>query len=162
MIFVCIDIASKKHDCCIISDVASFKPFIFSFLNNLKGFNTLLDNIFSVVSSADEVKVGLEPTGHYGINIENSLRNNGFALCVFNPIMAACFKKAQTLRKTKTDKIDTRILAQMTMLDSSSTYVPVSNEIRELKSLTRNRFRMINQLSKLKISIKLSFLNCLS
>ncbi len=32
----------------------------------------------------------------------------------------------------------------MTMLDSGSTYVPISNEIRELKSLTRNHFRMIN------------------
>lgn len=144
MIFVGIDITSKKHDCYIISDVASFKPLIFSFPNNLKRFNTLLDNIFSVVSSADEVKVGLESTGHYGINIEDFLRNSGFTLCIFNPIMTAFFKKAQALRKTKTDKIDTRIQAQMTMLDSGSTYVPISNEIRELKSLTRNHFRMIN------------------
>jgi transposase len=63
------------------------------------------------------------------------------------------FRKAGTLRKTKTDKTDAKVIATMLFSDESKSYSPVSYQIQELKSLTRHRFRLIGYRSKLKISV---------
>ena len=63
------------------------------------------------------------------------------------------FRKASTLRKTKTDKTDAKVIATMLLSDESKSYSPLSYQIQELKSLTRHRYRMVGYRSKLKISI---------
>ena len=63
------------------------------------------------------------------------------------------FRKAQTLRKTKTDKTDALVIAKMLFSDDTKSYSPVSYQIQELKSLTRHRYRLIGYRSKLKISV---------
>ena len=57
------------------------------------------------------------------------------------------------LRKTKTDKIDAQIIAQMLFSDDSNSYLPVDYYINELKSLARHRYRLIGHRGKYKISV---------
>lgn len=66
---------------------------------------------------------------------------------------ANLFRKAGTLRKTKTDKTDTKVIATMLFSDESKSYSPVSYQIQELRSLTRHRFRLIGYRTKLKVSV---------
>lgn len=99
------------------------------------------------------VKIGLESTGHYSTNITNFLISKGFQVTTLNPLSTNLFRKAHTLRKTKTDKTDAKVIASMLFTDDSKSYSPVSYQISELKSLTRHRFRMVGYRSRLKISI---------
>src|SRR6056297_3446190 len=61
-------------------------------------------------------------------------------------------RKSYTLRKTKTDKTDAKVIAMMLFTDNSKSYSPISYQINELKSLTRFRHRIVSQRSKLKQS----------
>lgn len=74
----------------------------------------------------------------------------GFNIVVLNPLVTNAFRKAGTLRKTKTDKCDAKVIAAMLFSDESKSYSPSSYQIQELKSLTRHRYRMIGYRSKLK------------
>ena len=77
MIYVGIDVAKDKHDCCILGSDGEvlFSPFTIQ--NSLQGFNELYDKICSLSSDFSEIKVGLEATGHYHMNLLRSLLDNG-------------------------------------------------------------------------------------
>jgi transposase len=153
MLYIGIDIASKKHDCCIIGDDSTVLTPIFTFENNAEGYDVLLKTIRGLCRDFKDVKVGVESTGHYSNNIIAFLRGKGFNLTVFNPLQVNLFRKAQTLRKTKTDKVDARFLALMLMTTEQPVYVPQSLEISELKVLVRHRTRLVSMRTKLKISV---------
>lgn len=147
------DIASKKHDCCILSSDGEILAPFFTFENNAEGFDILLKNIRNHCRDFDDVRVGVESTGHYSNNLISFLQGKGFCLTVFNPLQVNLFRKAQTLRKTKTDKADARFLAQMLMSSEHPIYAPQSLEISELKVLVRHRHRLVAMRTKLKISV---------
>lgn len=155
MLFVGIDVAKSKHDCCIIDSNGVIIDDSFRIPNTKEGFNTLYTSIISALESSDlsNVKIGLESTGHYNTNITNYLYSKGFHITVLNPLVTNAFRKAGTLRKTKTDKCDAKVIATMLFSDESKSYSPSSYQIQELKSLTRHRYRMIGYRSKLKFSV---------
>jgi len=74
-------------------------------------------------------------------------------ITVFNPLQANLYRKAQSLRKTKTDKADAKLLAIMLMSTDVQCYAPIEHQILELKALVRHRFRLIAMRSKLKVSV---------
>lgn len=155
MLFVGIDVAKSKHDCCIIDSSGVIITDSLRISNTKEGFDTLYTSIISALESADfsNVKIGLESTGHYSTNITNYLYSKGFRITVLNPLVTNAFRKAGTLRKTKTDKCDAKVIATMLFSDESKSYSPSSYQIQELKSLTRHRYRMIGYRSKLKLSV---------
>ena len=63
MIYVGIDVAKDKHDCCILGSNGDvlFPPFTFP--NSLQGFDLLYERIGSLTSDLSKIKVGLEATG---------------------------------------------------------------------------------------------------
>jgi transposase len=101
----------------------------------------------------DKARIGLESTGHYSNNISHYLHLKGFQVTTLNPLATNLFRKAQTLRKTKTDKGDAKVIAYMLSTDESKSYSPLSYQTEELKSLTRHRYRLIGYRSKLRISL---------
>lgn len=153
MIYVGIDIAKEKHDCYIVTSDGVLIRDNLKITNTFDGFNTLYSIISSNCQDVNSVRIGLESTGHYGINLENFLRTKGYQITVFNPLAVASFRKSQTLRKTKTDKVDAKFIATLLFSSQQTPAAHVSNEIRELKSLTRHRYRLIGQCSKLKVSV---------
>jgi len=155
MIYVGIDVASDKHDCCIIADTGEVLRDAFTISNSREGFETLVKTIisFSTDRKLTDVRIGLEATGHYSTNLVNFLKLKGFQMTVFNPLHVNLFRKAQSLRKTKTDKTDARFIAAMLFNDDSKSHTPESYHISELKSLVRHRFRLISLRSKLKVSV---------
>lgn len=155
MIYIGIDVAKAKHDCCIIDSDGVIINDSLRISNSREGFELLYSSILSVLPNKDisNVKIGLESTGHYSTNLQNYLYAKGFRLAILNPLATNLFRKAQTLRKTKTDKTDALVIAKMLFSDDTKSYSPVSYQIQELKSLTRHRYRLIGYRSKLKISI---------
>lgn len=155
MIYVGIDVAKEKHDCCILGPNSEILKDSFTFANSKKGFEELITSILTVVPKRkfEEVRVGLESTGHYSTNLVAFIRGNGIEPVIFNPLSVNLFRKSQTLRKTKTDKTDARFIASMLMASDTNPHANVSYHIEELKALTRNRSRMVGYRSKLKISL---------
>lgn len=112
MLFVGIDVAESKHDCCIIDSNGVIITDSLRISNTKEGFDTLYTSIISALESTDfsNVKIGLESTGHYSTNITNYLYSKGFRITVPNPFVTNTFRKAGTFRKTKTDKCDGKVI----------------------------------------------------
>lgn len=152
MIYVGIDIASEKHDCCIL-DAARIQLKAFSFPNNRAGYEALL-NACRQFAAPNETKIGLESTGIYGNNLTAFLRRNGYETRTFNPLLIKKSIQATTLRKTKTDKSDASFLAAYLARELSEPDPQESYHISELKSLTRARFYTVKECSKAKTKLK--------
>lgn len=154
MIYVGIDVAKSKHDCYIVDSDGVVYTDSLTISNDRQGFNKLLETILNTLDgdSIQNAKVGLEHTGHYSINIKRFLESQGFVVTSFNPLETNAFRKASTLRKTKTDKCDAKTIATMLFSDDSVPTLTPSYQLQELKSLTRHRFRLIGYRGKLKVS----------
>ena len=101
-----------------------------------------------------KIKVGLEATGHYSYNLLGFLLDNGLTTYVINPLHTNLYRKSQSLRKTKTDRVDARTIASMLMSDVSlKPYTNIAYHNSELKSLTRYRFDKVKERAKLKTSV---------
>ena len=153
MIYVGIDIAKDKHDCFAMNSDGEILIENFTFKNNLDGFNLFFNSISNFNESFKNIKVGLEATGHYSNNILNFLTSKGFNVYVINPLQTNLYRKGQSLRKTKTDKLDARFIATMLISDNLKPYSNLSYHISELKSLVRHRFRLVEERSKFKVSL---------
>ena len=154
MICVGIDVAKDKHDCFILSSEGEVLADVFTIPNNREGFETLLQRIQSCALPADNIKVGLEATGHYSYNILGFLLDCGLPTYVINPLHTNLYRKSLSLRKTKTDRIDARTIAAMLMSDVDlKSYTDTAYHNEELKSLTRYRFDKVRQRAKLKQSV---------
>lgn len=150
MFLVGIDVAKDKHDCFICDSEGNVHKDVFTFSNDRKGFNLLLSFL---PASSENLKVGLEATGHYSLNLVNFLIENGYSPVIFNPLQINLFRKAQTLRKTKTDKTDAKLIALMLSSSDAKPHLDLSYHVAELKSLTRYRSRLKEQLARFKISL---------
>lgn len=125
MILVGIDVAKDKHDCFIMTN-----------------------------DDFSKIKIGLEATGHYSYNILGYLLDKGLTTFVINPLHTNLYRKSLSLRKTKTDKVDSQTIATMLMSDVNlKSYSNTLYHNEELKSLTRYRFDKVQQRAKLKTSI---------
>ena len=152
LIYVGIDVASEKHDCCIMTaDRSVLKQF--SFKNNAAGFESL-ENSMSEYATVEETHIGLESTGVYGNNLVEFLRRKGYETSTFNPLLIKKSIQATTLRKTKTDKADARFLALYLTQEPYEPDTKTSYHISELKSLCRMRFSLVQKRSEAKTKIK--------
>lgn len=154
MIYVGIDVAKDKHDCFITNSDGEALFNVFTIANNLEGFNDLFNKIISVETNPDNVKIGLEATGHYNYNLLGFLIDKGLPTFVINPLHTNLFRKSLSLRLTKTDKVDARTIALMMMSGVNlQSYSDKSYHNEELKSLTRYRFDKVQERAKLKTSV---------
>ena len=146
MIYVGIDISKYKHDCFICNDLCEIIVENLSFENTKKGFQQFLDLLKSYDNS--NVHIGLEATGHYGLNLKLFLEKNNYTFMEFNPLLVKEFSKSLSLRKTKTDKADAMTIAQKLL---SVPYEPNSKLFYHkysMKSLSRLRETLVKQRSK--------------
>ena len=154
MIYVGIDVAKDKHDCFITNSDGDVLFKSFTIPNNREGFETLFQRIESVSDDLAKVKVGLEATGHYSYNLLGFLLDKDLTTFVINPLHTNLYRKSLSLRKTKTDKVDSRTIATMMMSDMNlNSYSDTSYHNEELKSLTRYRFDKVKERAKLKTSV---------
>ena len=136
MYYVGIDIAKYKHDCIVINNKHRVIKKSFTFTNDSSGFNSLL-TVLTKLKAKSKIKIGFESTGHYATNLKVFLSSHKFTFMEFNPVLIRKFISTQSLRKTKTDKIDCEFIANYLM---TVEYKPYSNRfynIYSLKSLVR-------------------------
>ena len=151
MIYVGIDIAKLNHFASVISSDGEILIEPFKFLNDLDGFQVLISKLEPY--SKDELIIGLESTAHYGDNLIRYLVAESFNVCVINPLKTSSLRR-NNIRKTKTDKVDTFIIAKTLMMQKSFRFFTFSDlDIMDLKSLGRFRQKTIKQRTRLKIQL---------
>ncbi len=151
MIYVGIDIAKLIHFASAISSDGQelMKPFKFS--NDGDGFQMLNSRLTELSYEDDNIIIGLESTAHYGDNLVRFLVACSYNVCVLNPIKTSVMRK-DNIRKTKTDKVDTFIIAKTLMMQDSYRFVSFHDlDLLDLKKLGRFRHKTIKQRTRLKI-----------
>ena len=140
MYYIGIDISKFKHDCAVIDDFGEIVTPSWSFTNDSEGFSQLkllLDSLDA------EARIGLESTGHYGMNLKLFLESNNFSFMEFNPLLINRFVKSKSLRKTKSDSIDCMMIARFLMTVEYKPHPSSFYHIEMLKSLTRFRDSLV-------------------
>ena len=126
----------------------------FTISNNRNGFDELYQKVQAVCADMSIIKVGLEATGHYSYNILGYLLDKGLPTFLINPLLTNLYRKSLSLRKTKTDKVDSHVIAALLMSDVNlKSYSDISYHNEELKSLARYRFSKVQERAKLKTSV---------
>ena len=151
MVYVGIDIAKLNHYASAIDSdgVVLIEPF--EFLNDNDGFYMLLSKLNPF--EKDSIIVGLESTAHYGNNLVSFLVSKGLHVCVINPIQTASLRK-NNIRKTKTDKVDTLVIAKAVALMDHPRFVTLYDiALMQLKNLGRFRMKLVKQRSRTKIQL---------
>lgn len=146
MYYVGIDISKYKHDCFILDQSGEIIVKDFVFANNLEGFNSF-KTLLSSLANPGDIKIGFEATSHYTSNLKHFLENAHYSFMESNPALINKFIHAQTLRRTKTDPIDSRSIARWLMTVEYKPYPIGFYHIYSLKSLTRLRDSVIRQRS---------------
>lgn len=153
MIYVGIDIAKLNHFASAISSDGTelMKPF--KFTNDGDGFQMLDSRLSALSYEDDSIIIGLESTAHYGDNLVRYLVACNYNVCVLNPIKTSVMRK-DNIRKTKTDKVDTFIIAKTLMMQDSYRFVSFYDlDLLDLKQLGRFRQKTIKQRTRLKIQL---------
>lgn len=158
MIFVGIDVASDKHDFFITNELGEvYSKRSITIDNSILGFKKLHKFIteFCEAKNDYKVRIGLESTGFYHLNIIKYLLDNNFEVMLINPILTNMFKKSKRVHKAKTDNIDSQYICKY-LLDTKQDFKPytiTSYHTEGLKSLSRERFCLVEDLRKVKLSI---------
>lgn len=144
--FIGIDIAKFKHDCFIQDQDGNVIRNSFSFSNDQEGFEQLLSAL-NALDPSHEKRIGMEATGHYGTNLKLFLEDHSFSFMEVNPILIKRFSSSNTLRRTKTDKVDASLISTYLTTVGYKTYPTKFYHIQCLKSLTRSRSSLIKERS---------------
>ena len=94
MYFIGIDISKFKHDGVVIDDLGEIVTPSWSFTNDSEEFSQLKILLDSLDA---ETRIGLESTGHYGINLKLFPESNNFSFMEFNPLLINRFVKSKSL-----------------------------------------------------------------
>jgi transposase len=137
MLYLGIDIDKKTHVAALQNADGKIIFKNFSFKNTAEGGSSLLKKL--ELYQSETIEVGLEATGHYWLSLYSFLHDNGFKIHVINPILTDAFRESTEIRKRKTDKIDSKLIADLIRVgDFREMELPEEN-IFSLKELTRCR-----------------------
>jgi len=159
MICVGIDVSKYKHDCFILTDFGDVLNEGFSFANNAEGFGQLQREL-ERCENGDEIRIGFEATGNYGINLKLFLERIGYPYTEINPLLVKKYIRSNTLRRTTTDKLSAKAIAGYI---SEKPYRLHPSEFYQkfaLKQLTRLRSSLVTGRSRYLIHLT-NVLDCI-
>ncbi len=151
-LFCGIDVAKHFHEATVIDANGNVLCNGFKFSNTTSGKEQLDSKIKSLAgNNGTEIIFGLEATGHYGLNLYSNLIAQGQKVYVYNPYAVSLYRRSK-LRKTKNDRIDSYIIAEL-IQKGEQPETGLSQSQGELKELSRFRINMVDEISDRKRQI---------
>ncbi len=157
-IVVGIDIAQQIH----VARAVNFRGIALvalgtplSFSNDEEGFQSLLQWIHSiqVAHSLTATIVGMEPTGHYWLNVSNWLSERQFEVVLVNPHLVKKNKENRDNTPSKSDKKDALVIADMVKNGYYSFIRNTPEAFEELRVFLSNRDSVVTRLVSAKNQI---------
>ena len=159
MIYVGIDVASEKHDYFIMQGETGqvFSRISTTVSNDSNGYKKRLKDIsdFCGATGDSNVRIGLESTDIYHTNITTFLTSNDYKVMIINPILTNMARKETKLHSQKTDNLDSQTICKYLINhpDEFSPYATSFYHNEELKSLSRKRFYIAEEMRKAKLAL---------
>lgn len=150
MIYAGIDIAKLNHFASVVSSDGEVLVEPFKFSNDFEGFRSL--SLVLDKYDREQLLIGLESTAHYGNNLVEFLFAKGYHFCVLNPIQTSVMRK-KNIRNTKTDKVDTFVIAKTLMQDEHRLFEKQDLDYLHLKNLGRSRQDLMKKRTTCKIKL---------
>ena len=126
------------------------------FHNSLSGYLELESWIkdIKLAEGKELVIVGMEPTGHYWLNIARYLRDKEkYTVVTVNPMHVKKIKELDDNNQTKTDKKDAKIIAQLVKDARYSTPNLLEGDYEELRNAKNLRQVVVKDLNRTKNQI---------
>ena len=151
MISVGIDVSKGKSTVCVMKPGGEVLEPPFEMLHTMEG---ILSLVRLIGSYTEEVRVVLEDTGHYHWPVVTLLVENGIFVCTVNALRMKKYC-AQSIRKAKTDRIDSTRIASygLTYWSELLPVKPTEDTYRELKLLARQYYQTVSMLIKAKVNL---------
>ena len=150
MQYIGIDIAKNAHVAAARLDDGTPHGKAFEFANDEQGFASLLKRFCELGADPDDCIIAMESTGHYWLALWSFLDDRGWPVAVINPVMTDAFRKADTVRKTKTDTIDAFLIAEFARFKSLKPTAVAPEVAESAKILTRYRAHLVSERTSLK------------
>ncbi len=147
-LIVGVDIAQQVH----VARAVNFRGIIIgnplSFENNEEGFAKLLNwsNQLKNLKGFETTIVGMEPTGHYWINLSKWLYDQNIEVVTVNPHLVKKNKENRDNTQSKSDKKDALVIADMVKNGYYSFIRPTSEAFEKLRVLMSNRDMTVKRL----------------
>ncbi|USK64410.1 IS110 family transposase [Peribacillus frigoritolerans] len=147
-LIVGVDIAQHVH----VARAVNFRGIVvgkpFSFENNEEGFTKLLNWIKELkhIKNLDTTIVGMEPTGHYWINLSKWLVKQNMDVVTVNPHHVKRNKENRDNTQSKSDKKDALVIADMVKNGYYAFVRSTSESFEKLRVLMANRDVIVKRL----------------
>lgn len=153
MFYVGIDVASEKHDVCIMNGEGEIFRGIFTIRNCKTEYKKLLSTINEAKKfwNDSKVSIGIESTGVYSAVLVNYLSEiEDLDIVYINPILTNMFQHSERVHYAKTDAIDAKGICMYLSSKSKRllTYTKPSYHISEIKTLSRETKKIGKQINK--------------
>ena len=147
MFFIGIDISKAKLDCSLLLDVTSGRRKSKSVANSKAGIIDLLAWCAKQKVELADLHAIMEGTGSYHEQAALALFDSGVIVSIANPAQVKDFGKSLGIR-TKTDNIDSLVLAKYGALLNPRPWAPPTQEARELLALLSRRDAIAQDLQR--------------
>jgi len=147
MFYLGMDVAKAKLDCCLLLDEASGKRKTKVVSNTKSGIVDLLAWVAKQNVSPEALHVVMEGTGVYHEQAALALADAGVTVSIVNPAQVKDFGRGLAVR-TKTDGVDSLVLARYGALLKPKAWVPPAPEARILQALLARRVAIAQDLQR--------------
>lgn len=147
MFYLGLDVAKAKLDCCLLLDEASGKRKTKVVSNTKSGIADLLVWVAKQHVSPESLHVVMEGTGVYHEQAALALADAGVTVSIVNPAQIKDFGRGLAVR-TKTDGVDSFVLARYGALLKPAAWTPPSPEARVLQALLARREAIAQDLQR--------------
>lgn len=147
MFYLGMDVAKAKLDCCLLLDGAGSKRKTKVVSNAKSGITDLLAWSAKHNITPEELHVVMEGTGVYHEQAALALADAGATVSIVNPAQVKDFGRGLAVR-TKTDGVDSFVLARYGALLKPAAWTPPAPEARVLQSLLARRDAVAQDLQR--------------
>jgi len=147
MFYLGIDVSKAKLDCCLLKKDAPDKRKSKVAANSVAGIGELLRWLTKQGAHPANTHALLESTGVYHESAASLLCDHGLTVSILNPAQVRDFGKGLGLR-TKTDGVDSWLLARFGLLQQPAAWQPPPRHVRELRALLTRRQALSDDLQR--------------
>jgi len=124
------DIAKRSHYACMVDERGLLLKKSFPVSQSRQGFEAFYEKILDAMKQFDKtgVIIGMEPTGHYWLNLAYFLNERGIPLVVCNPMHVKRSKELDDNLQTKNDAKDALVTARL-VKDGRFSYPRILKEV---------------------------------
>ncbi len=134
MFYLGIDVAKAKLDCALLLDETGLKRKSKKVANSQTGFAELLTWLTKQGIKLADLHVTIEATGVYHEQAAQTIYDAGAIISIINPVQVKSLANTLAIR-TKTDGVDSFLIARFGLLCKPDAWVPPIPEARALQAL---------------------------